>query len=54
MHSTQIPEFINENGAPTSNVLPFVNNINEILVPQESIKEYKDRFASYSNKIKGL
>lgn len=53
-NSTQIPEFINENGAPTSNVLPFVNNINELLVPQESIKEYKNRFASYSNKIKGI
>lgn len=52
-NSTQIPEFINEKGVSTSNVLPFVDNINEIIVPQESTKEYKNRFASYSNKIKG-
>lgn len=34
------------------NVLPFVDNINEILVPSQSVEEYKNRLTSYADKIK--
>lgn len=52
-NSNHIPSFANEEGIQTHNVLPFVNNINEIYVPIQSIDEYKRTFTSYSHKIKG-
>ena len=51
--SSDIPEMhiIQEN---TTSVFPFVNNINEILVPKQSVEEYKNRLTSYASKIKGI
>lgn len=52
--SPNIPELSNAEGSSTPNVLPFVANIKEILVPAQSVEEYKTRLSSYSKKIKGI
>lgn len=53
-NSKRIPDFINDKGEKISNVLPFVNNINEINVPKQSVEDYKKTFTSYAHKIKGI
>lgn len=53
-NSLEIPELSNIPESSIPNVLPFVDNINEILVPSQSVDEYKNRLASYANKIKGI
>lgn len=53
-NSLEIPELSNIPESSIPNVLPFVDNINEILVPSQSVDEYKSRLASYANKIKGI
>lgn len=52
--SLEVPEMSNMSKSTISNVLPFVNNINEILVPKQSVEKYKNRLSSYANKIKGV
>ena len=53
-NSSDIPEMHNIHETTVPNILPFVKNINEILVPQQSVEEYKNRLSSYANKIKGI
>lgn len=53
-NSSDIPDMHNIHDTTIPNVLPFVKNINEILVPQQSVEEYKNRLSSYANKIKGI
>lgn len=51
-NSLEIPVLSNIPDSSIPNVLPFVDNINEILVPSQSVEEYKNRLTSYADKIK--
>lgn len=52
--SENVPGFTNSEDKPIANVLPFVDNIAEISVPKEYIETYKNKWTSYTKKIKGI
>lgn len=53
-NSKEIPYFINEKGEIINNALPFINNIDEISVPESSLDEYREKLTLHSKIIIGF